>query len=46
MFRALIKGVTTEFERLGLNVDVLYSNKVMWDILCVHLCFYELDLIG
>jgi hypothetical protein len=44
MFRALECGIGEEFERLGLNT--YYNNYIVWQIICVHLCFYELDLIG
>lgn len=44
MFRALECGIGEEFEWLGLKT--YYNNYMVWRIICVHLCFYELDLIG
>jgi len=44
MFRALECGIGDDFERLGL--DTYYNNHMVWQIICVHLNFYELDFIG
>lgn len=46
MFRALECGIGKEFECLGLNSNKYYNNHMVWKIVCVHLAFYELDLIG
>lgn len=44
IFRALERGIGDEFEWLGLKT--YYNNYMVWRIVCVHLCYYELDLIG
>jgi hypothetical protein len=46
MFRALECGIGDEFQRLGLDNSKYYANSMVWNIICIHLCFYELDLIG
>lgn len=44
MFRALECGIGEDFEKLGLKL--YYRNYMVWQIICIHLCYYELDLIG
>lgn len=46
MFRALESGISEEFERLGINSSKYYNNRMVWQIICIYLAFYELDLIG
>lgn len=44
IFRALEYGIAEEFRERNLNT--FYNNYMVWRIICIHLCFYELDLIG
>jgi len=44
IFRALEYGILDEFKRLGLNPTKYYCNQMIWEIICVHTAFYELDL--
>jgi len=57
MFRALLEGLAIEFDRLGLYTYKVengllytdrrfYANYMVWQIICVHLCYYKLDFIG
>lgn len=46
IFRALESGIVEEFERLGIDSLKYYNNRMVADIICVHLAFYEPDLIG
>jgi hypothetical protein len=43
MFRAVLYGFDDECIKLGLLR--YYDNYMVWSIICVHLNFYELDLI-